>query len=175
MIVELSRSFVKRIRAVPAACLLACAAGLAAAVMADTGTGFTLVAEMEPLEGLFIESRQAREALADDAGARRGLERLEAWTRAEWPRIREIDLAALSRFHVEQMRGFELPAEPGELTGRAIGHDEARGRWSLELRGPRLPARYDIVHRYLHVYADFDEATGELGRLTITIRGWVLE
>ncbi len=147
----------------------------ALAALADDGTGFALVAEMEPLEGIVAQPRRAREALADRAEARRGLELFEARVAAEWPRIREIDLAALSRFHVEQTEGFELPAEPGELTGRAIGHDEASDLWYLELRGPRLPARYDIVHRYLHVYASFDPATGEFGRLTITIRGWVLE
>ncbi len=155
------------------------AAGLlslpALAAVAEDGAGFALVAEMEPLEGIAAQPRRAREALADRAEARRGLELFEARVTAEWSRIREIDLAALSRFHVEQTKGFELPAEPGELTGRAIGHDDATGLWTLELRGPRLPARYDIVHRYLHVYASFDQATEELGRLTITIRGWVLE
>ncbi len=148
---------------------------LAALADEHAGAGFLLVAEMEPLEGVVAQPRRAREALVGRAEARRGLELLEARVAAEWPRIQEIDLVELSRFHVELTEGFELPAEPGELTGRAIGHDETSGLWVLELRGPRLPARYDIVHRYLHVYASFDEVTGELGRLTVTIRGWVLE
>ncbi len=139
------------------------------------GSEFALVGEMEPLDGIVAQPRQAREALTDRAEGRRGLEWLESWTRAEWPRLREIDLVALSRFHVGETQGFELPAEPGELTGRAIGHDEASGLWYLELRGPRLPARYDIVHRYLYVFARFDPATETLDHLTITIRGWVLE
>ncbi len=145
------------------------------AAHAADGADFALVAEMEPLAGVLAQPRQAREALADRAEARRGLELFEARVAAEWPRIREVDLVALSRFHVEQTVGFELPVEPGELTGRAIGHDASTGLWHLELRGPRLPARFDIVHRYLHVYAAFDPATEELGRLTLTIRGWVLE
>ncbi len=139
------------------------------------GAGFTLVPEMEPPEGIVAQPRAERRQLADRAEARQGLARLETWVAAEWPRIRQVDLAELSRFHVEQTRGFELPATPGELTGRPIGRDEASGRWYLELRGPRLPARYDIVHRYLYVFARFDPATGELDRLTVTIRGWVLE
>ncbi len=153
------------------------ATSFAVAVAAEdsAGAGFVLVPEMEPLEGIFVQSRRAREVLVDRVEARRGLELLKARVADEWPRIRGIDLVSLSRFHLEQTQGFELPAEPGELTGRAIGHDEASGRWTLELRGPRLPARYEIVHRYLHVYASFDEATGQLGRLTVTIRGWVLE
>ncbi len=154
------------------------AAGLlvaGAAGSTDGDAGFTLVPEMQPLDGIVAQPRQAREALDGRAEGARGLERLEAWVRAEWPRIRKIDLVALSRFHVEATQGFELPAEPGELAGRVIGHDEADGTWYLELRGPRLPARYDIVHRYLYVFARFDPATGALDRQTVTIRGWVLE
>ncbi len=138
------------------------------------GGDFALVPEMQQPEGILFQSRRARESLEGRAEARRGLARLEAWVEAHWPRIRQVDLVSLSRFHVEQTRGFELPADPGELTGRAIAVDEA-GLWYLELRGPRLPARYDIVHRYLYVFAGFDPATGELGGLNLTIRGWVLE
>jgi hypothetical protein len=152
------------------------AGGDAAALPAGSPeTGFTLVPEMEPLDGIVAQPRQAREALAGDAEGRRGLARLGDWIRAEWPRIREVDLVALSRSHVAATEGFELPAEPGTLTGRPIAHDEATGVWTLELRGPRLPAQYDIVHRHLYVYAHFDPATGELDRPIVTIRGWVLE
>lgn len=143
--------------------------------LADAGAEFVLVPEMEPLEGIVAQSRRARGLLEGRAEARRGLAQLEAWVEAHWPRIRQIDLVELSRFHVGETRDFELPAEPGELTGRAIAYDQASGLWTLELRGPRLPARYDIVHRYLYVFATFDPATGELGRQTLTIRGWVLE
>ncbi len=147
--------------------------GGTAGLAAPPDVGFALVPEMETPQGIVAQPRQAREELADRAEARQGLARLEAWMAAEWPRIREVDLVALSRFHVEETRGFELPAAPGELTGRAVGHDD--GIWYLELRGPRLPARFDIVYRYLYVFAGFDPATGELGNLTVTSRGWVLE
>ncbi len=147
--------------------------GGTAGLAAPSEPGFALVPEMETPEGIVAQPRRAREELADRAEARRGLARLEAWVAAEWPRIREVDLVALSRFHVEETQGYELPAAPGELTGRAIGHEE--GLWYLELRGPRLPARYDIVHRYLYAFASFDPVSGELGKLTVTVRGWVLE
>ena len=142
---------------------------------AEPGSEFTLVGEMEPLDGVVAQPRKQREALVGHAEAERGLALLEDWVRGHWAQIRQVDLEKLSRFHIDLTRGFELPAEPGELTGRPIGHEEDSGLWSLELRGPRLPARYDIVHRYLHVYASFDPATGRLDRQTITIRGWVLE
>ena len=160
-----------RVCALLAVCLL----GAGTPYIASASGDFVLVGEMEPLAGVVAQPRQAREALEGRVEATRGLASLEARVRAEWPRLRQIDLVALSRYHVGETRGFELPTEPGELTGRAIGHDETTGLWHLEVRGPRLPARYDIVHRYLHVYAGYDPASGEVGRLTVTIRGWVLE
>lgn len=139
------------------------------------GGEITLVAEMEDPEGIMVQPRRERAALQDDAEARLGLDRLEQQLTGMWPRIREIDLVELSRYHVEQTRGYELPATPGELTGRVLAHDQDSGLWYLELRGPRLPARFDIVFRFLYVFASYDPATGEIGRLTVTIRGWVEE
>ena len=130
---------------------------------------------MEEPEGIVAQPRRQRRSLEDHPQGRRGLELLSARVTSLWPRLREIDFVELSRFHVEETRGWQLPAAPGELTGRAIAHDETAGDWYLELRGPRLPARYDIVHRYLYVFARYDPATTKLDRLTVTIRGWVLE
>ena len=56
-----------------------------------------------------------------------------------------------------------------------MGRDSEAGLLYLEFQGPRLPARYDIVHRYLFFYASFDPATGQVGPVVTTIRGWVLE
>ena len=148
---------------------------MASGAGADPGEDpFILIREMEEPEGILAQPRRQRHGLDESPEARRGLERLSARVASLWPRLREIDFAALSRFHVEETRGWQPPAEPGELTGRAIGRDEA-GHWYLEVRGPRLPARHDIVHRYLYVFARYDPATGELDRLRVTIRGWVLE
>lgn len=137
--------------------------------------GFTLVPEMERPAGILEQPESERQGFEKSDEARRGLARLEERVRALWPRLREIDLVELSRYQVEATRGYRLPAEPGELQGRALAWDAAAGRWHLELRGPRLPARYDIVHRHLFVFATYDPASGELGDLVVTIRGWVLE
>ena len=150
--------------------------GLLAAPTALAGPStdeFRLVPEMEDPEGIVVQPRRERDALQDQPDADRGLARLRRKVTELWPSIREVDLAELSRYHVEQTRGFELPATPGELVGRALAHDS--GLWYLELRGPRLPARFDIVYRFLYVFASFDPATGEIDQLTVTIRGWVLE
>ena len=132
------------------------------------------VEECEP-EGILAQPRRQRRSLEKAAEARRGLELFSARVAAIWPRIREIDFAELSRFQVEETRGWRPRREPGELAGEVIAHDEVSGHWFLELRGPRLPARYDIVHRHLWVFARYDPATAELDRLTVTIRGWVEE
>ncbi len=138
-------------------------------------TGFTLVPEMERPPGILEQPESERRSFEKSDEAQRGLARLEARVRSLWPRLREIDLVELSRYQVEATRGYRLPAEPGELRGRTLAREAAAGRWHLELRGPRLPARYDIVHRYLYVFATYDPASGELGELVVTIRGWVLE
>jgi len=140
-----------------------------------TGPEIVTVPEMERPDGILYQTAEERRAFAADADAERGLERFETHVRSVWPRIREVDLHGLSRYQVAATEGFRLPAEPGSFEGQAIAWDEEAGRWHLELRGPRLPTRYDIVYRYLHLYTTFDPVSGELGDLVVTIRGWVLE
>lgn len=142
---------------------------------ADRGSAFTLVPEMERPPGVLARSKAERRPLQKSAPARQGLARMEEEVRALWPRVREIDLVELSRNQVEATRGFRLAAEPADFEGQALAWDDASARWHLELRGPRLPARYDIVYRYLTFYATYDPATQEVGDIIVTIRGWVLE
>ncbi len=136
---------------------------------------FRLISEMEEPPDLLVQSRRERAALQEAAEARRGLDLLRARVAVLWPRLQEVDWVGLSRFHQDVTRDWSLPARPGKLSGQVMAHDESSGRWTLELRGPRLPARYDIVHRYVHIYASFEPVTGTFDQLTVTIRGWVLE
>lgn len=163
----------------PRLATLVCLAGAAPAASAQDLPGaapdFTLVPEMERPAGVLYQDEDERLALRTKEAARRGLAALEQRIRALWPLLAEVDLVELSRYQVEATRSFRWPAEPGELEGQAVGVDEDAGLWHLELRGPRLPARYEIVHRHLYFYSTFDPATGELGSLVVTIRGWVLE
>lgn len=134
---------------------------------------FVLVPEMETPAHIVAQPRSERAALQSQAAGQAGLAALEDRVRHLWPQIRKIDVEALSRHQLEATRGWRLPVEPGDWVGQVMGRDG--DRWYLELRGPRLPARYDIVHRYLHVYASYDPSSQSLDDLTITIRGWVLE
>ncbi len=132
------------------------------------------VAEMETPEGILVQPKALRSQLAKDAAGQRGLAILQQAVGELWPEIRQADLEALSRHQIEATRGYRLPEDPGEWTGQILGLDKA-GHYHLELRGPRLPAAYDIVHRYLHIYASFDPTTGALDRTAATIRGWIWE
>lgn len=134
-----------------------------------------LVPEMQPPQGILFEPAARRRELDGRPEAPRALDLLRKRVAQLWPRLCEVDLAELSRHHVEMTRGFRLPGEPGELEGRVIGRDAKDGRLYLELRGPRLPARFAIVFRYLYIYSSFEPATGTLGPLVVTIRGWVEE
>lgn len=148
---------------------------LTAASAAAATEPFELVPEMETPPDLLVQPRSERATLQDHPEARRGLDQLRARVAVLWPRLRDVDWVELSRFHREFTRDWSLPAEPGTLDGQVMAHDEATGRFTLELRGPRLPARFDVVHRYVHVYASYQPASGTLDQLVVTIRGWVLE
>lgn len=158
-----------------AALLVGTVPATVADVTSDPGSAFTLVPEMERPPGVLALSKTERQTLQKSDLARQGLARMEEEVRALWPRVREIDLVELSRYQVEATRDFRLAAEPGDFEGQVLARDDETKRWHLELRGPRLPARYDIVYRYLYFYATYDPATKKIDDLLVTIRGWVLE
>lgn len=147
----------------------------ATALAVETDRGFRLVPEMEDPPGIVAAPRAERDAMRDHAEAARGLETLRAHVRAVWPSIRDVDLVSLSRFHTDATRGHRLAPAPGTLEGRPIGRDADAGTWYLELKGPRLPARFDAVHRHLHVYARWHAGHDSLDNVTVTIRTRVFE
>ena len=133
------------------------------------------VPEMERPEAILWQPASQRGGFERGSDAAEGLRRFGLEARRRWRKIRDLDLEDLSRHQLSAMRGYRLPKEPGDFTAQAIGRDAASGRIFLELRGPRLPADYEIVHRYLHLYTWYDPATATLGPIQVTIRGWVLE
>jgi hypothetical protein len=133
------------------------------------------VTELEAPEGILVQKKVERKALAEEEDGQTGLRALEAKVLELWPQIRQQDLHALSRTQVAATRGYQLPESLGKTRGRILAKDPANGLWHLELLGPRLPADFDIVHRYLAFYASYDPQSGHLTRLSATIRGWVYE
>ncbi len=147
----------------------------AAQLSAAQGRTLVTVAEMEKPEGILWQPARRRGGFEHGVEAAAGLRRFEVEARRRWREIRRIDLEALSRSQRQAMRGYRLPEEPGVFAATAIGRDPVSGRIFLELRGPRLPADYEIIHRYLHLYTSYDPASADLGSIQVTIRGWVLE
>ncbi len=150
---------------------MVCAAQLAAVSAQELVT----VPEMERPAAILWQPARERAGFERGADAAEGLRRFELAARQRWREIRALDLEELSRNQLSAMRGFRLPKQAGAFAAQAIGRDAASGRLFLELRGPRLPANYEIVHRYLHLYTWYDPATAQLGPMQVTIRGWVLE
>lgn len=155
-------------------------ASLALAVLAlpllaqGTVTDAVLVPEMEEPPGVVVQDKATRASLEREPGAQVALERFRAELRATWPQLRQTDWLALSRYQRQVTEGWEAPDLPGELPGRVLGRDDA-GRWHLELRGPRLPARYDITFRYAYFFATYDPSTERIADWIVTVRGWVEE
>lgn len=139
------------------------------------GVAVELVPEMETPTGILYQWTAEREALRESSGAPEAERVLTKVTRDLWPDLRTLDLLALSRYQLEATEGWALPDDPGELRVETVGRDPETGALHVEVRGPRLPARYDIVFRYLHLYGVVDPGTGTLERLVVTIRGWVEE
>src|SRR5262245_39395398 len=115
-----------------------------------------LVPEMQRPSGILFDSAARRNELESRPESKRALELLRKRVEQLWPRLREVDLVALSRYQIEATRSFRLPPEPGGFEARIVGRDEKDGRLFLELRGPRLPARHAIVYRYLYLYCSFE-------------------
>ncbi len=135
---------------------------------------FALVGEMLNPAGIIAAPAKGRSELSSHPAAAQATRALRERVTSEWSQIRSTDFVALSRFHVEATRGWRAPAKPGALEARVIGLDQ-HGDLYLVLRGPRLPASFDIVHRYITVFARYAPASGTLDRLTLSIRGEVLE
>lgn len=152
---------------------------LALALLAPASSGagdrsLVLVPEMERPGGILYQDREARVALRSRRESEPALGLFRERAIELWPSIRRVDLLALSRVQVESTRGYSLPDRPGPFSGAVIGR-ELNGRLHLELRGPRLPTKYDIVHRYLYLYTVYDPSRSSFGETVVTIRGWVLE
>ena len=135
---------------------------------------FDLVPEMVTPPGIAVAPPSRRADLPSGPDIDEVLRQFQARVDSMWPAIRDVDLVALSRFQVKEMDTYKLPQSFDDWRGKVLGVSDD-GRLFLELRGPRLPARYDIVFRYLTVFSSFDPSSGAIGRPVVTIRGWIEE
>lgn len=135
----------------------------------------TVVAEMERPVGIKAGKAEEIRRIAGNATGEQGVTLLREHIEKRWPQLRQLDVVAMSRYHVDATRGWQFPAAPGELAGRIIAVEADNSAFYLELVGPRLPASFDIVHRHLMFYARFRPDSGTLDRITATIRLEVFE
>ncbi len=140
-----------------------------------SNTAIAIVAEMQRPPGIKAGKSAEIRRIAGDARGEQGVTQLRDFIKQQWQQVRALDVVAMSRYHVEATRGWQMPAMPGELKGRIIAAEADDSAFYLELVGPRLPASFDIVHRHLTFYARYQPASGKLDRITATIRLEVLE
>ena len=150
-------------------------AGSVAPFVTAEGLPVELVPEMETPTGILYQWTAERQELGKTSAAATAEASLREITRDLWPSLRTLDILELSRYQLEATTDWTLPEEPGDLVVETVGRDPETGELHVEVRGPRLPARYDIVFRFLYLYAVVDADTGDLRRLVVTIRGWVEE
>ncbi|MEM1180754.1 MAG: hypothetical protein AAGM22_20585 [Acidobacteriota bacterium] len=140
---------------------------LLSAPVAGAEGAFTTVPEMAPLPDVVAFKAVDRRQLAKDASVAPALEAATRHAESLWPALRRLDLVELSRWHIEPTKGFVLPEEPA-FEARVLGREDD-GSLHVDLKGPRLPANFDIVHRHLHVIAVVRPG-GAVEGVTATIR-----
>ncbi len=172
-------------RLVVAGLLLGCAAcagpeGRAAVSERGGDVGRTVVVEFVPEMERF--DRGVDESpVAVTPGVRSAFESAWAGVRASVAaRVTAAELAGISRWAVEETRGFAPePGWIGSLAMEPIG-GSADGRYVLfgqraEGSAARLPGHSPIVQRRLIVAPVFDVQSRSIGRVLVTIRGWAEE
>lgn len=147
----------------------------AAHAQQPSSLAFSSVPEGQAPQGILAAARASRATARLDAhpAEEHAVRELTAFARAHWEAIGALDVVGLSRFHVEATRGWHPPAEPNFHGAEVLAaNDDAL---YLMLRGPRLPASFDIVHRYLVFFARYDLSSGQVGEVSVSIRGEVHE
>ncbi|MCX6997100.1 MAG: hypothetical protein NTV49_08430 [Kiritimatiellaeota bacterium] len=144
------------------------------------GTGLlSFVPEMGLLPGMDTPEYAHRWTDADKARWGEDIRRATARWKEQIPGIKEQLTAervkSLSNWAKPQMEGYKsVPALNGvEL--RPVGTDAQRGKLVLEGTLETLPTHSPLVTRWLKVFLLYDVPTQSLTRITITIRGEVLE
>lgn len=81
----------------------------------------------------------------------------------------------LSRWARKQMAEYQAVSPLEDVAFRPAYHHEARGKLVLEGTVDTLPTHSPVVTRWLKVFLLCDERSGTVLRVTVTIRGELLE
>lgn len=157
----------------------ACATALTVTSVEGREGTFRLVPEMEASAYLDAVPVPRSEVLNKSIQMLAGFDQLRQIVVSRWSEIQSVDLEDLSRYQLEATKNWRLPDAPGDLSGKVLSQartvDQGQTRWYLQVEGPRLPAKYDIVHRHLVIIGRFDPGTGDLDQLIVTIQTEVFE
>ena len=135
--------------------------------------GFCIMPEMQ-----YIPEVNGWTACKPDAFPDVAAKAAESWKKAmPWVRTQVTPELArkLSRWAKEQMTQYEKVSPLEKVAFTPVRHDESQRKLVLEGTVDTLPSHAAIVTRWLKLYLLCDEHSGEVLRVTVTIRGEILE
>lgn len=156
--------------------LVALGAGAAAAEAEDdeqVPVAFCIVPEME---GVAEVDEWA--ACKPDAFAEEAAKALADWKKKlPWVKKQVTPELArrLSRWAKKEMEGYQAVPPLEKVALKPVSHDETHGKLVLEGTVDTLPSHSPIVTRWLKLFLLCDKGSGTVQRVTVTIRGQVLE
>jgi len=158
------------------AALLVAGCALAAETPADdeqVPVAFCIVPEME---GVAEVDEWA--ACKPDAFAEEAAKALADWKKKlPWVKKQVTPELArrLSRWARKQMEQYEAVPPLENVAFKPVSHDEPHGKLVLEGTVDTLPTHSPIVTRWLKLFLLCDKGSGTVQRVTVTIRGQLLE
>ena len=135
--------------------------------------GFCIVPEMQ-----YIPEVNGWTACKADAFPEQAAKAAESWKKAmPWVNAQVTPELArkLSRWAKEQMKQYTKVSPLDKVTFKPVRHDERQRKLVLEGTVDTLPSHAAIVTRWLKLYLLCDLHAGDVLRVTVTIRGEMLE
>ena len=160
------------------ACALLLALSVVGATSAEAdatlGTAaFTLVTEGARPPGIISARKVERDALQSHPRRAAAENALRARIASVWPQLRGLQVSDLARFDRDALQAATLPTTPAFHDGVVLAVTE--DAMHLMVRGPRLPASFEMVQRHLVFFARYEWASGQVRDVSVSIRAEVGE
>ncbi len=124
-------------------------------------------------DGIKVSRRERAGSLQRHPAGAEASAALQRHVATHWGDLTTLDVVSLSRWHAELTRGWQVPPQPTFSDAELLA--ATPDALYLMQRGPRLPAPFDAVHRYLVFFARYDLGTGEIRNVAVSIHGEVFE
>ena len=135
--------------------------------------GFCVAREMDYIPEVDDWPSCKPDAFADEAARA-----IADWTQKQpWvqKQLRPALVRALSQWARKEMAGYASAPSLAKVTFKPIRHHERSRKLVLEGTADTLPSHSKLVTRWLKVFLLCDKSGGRVLRVTITIRGQLLE